>query len=155
MLNKMIKYARLIALIPFGLCVLFLRLLGIIFGLTYKQISVMFNLWIQGAVLALTGVLPFGITCYKMLTSFTPIYMVLVIVFLCYGAIYVYVFIKMLHHYHLPFDDAFDLCVEDLQTLALRWHTTYQIVNMLIFVLLYLIILALNVYISYYILFKL
>ena len=145
MLNKMIKYARLIALIPFGLCVLFLRLLGKIFGLTYKQISVVFNLWIQGAVLALTGVLPFGITCYKMLTSFTPVYMVLAIVFLCYGAIYVYAFIKMLHHYHLPFDDAFDLCVEDLQALALRWHTTYQIVNLLIFIIFYLILLGLNI----------
>ena len=50
-----------LALLPFGLCVLFLLLLGKLFGLTYKQISVVFNLWVQGAVLALSGLAPFGI----------------------------------------------------------------------------------------------
>lgn len=44
-----------LALLPFGMCVLFLLLLGKLFGLTYKQISVVFNLWVQGAVLALSG----------------------------------------------------------------------------------------------------
>ena len=44
-----------LALLPFGLCVLFLLLLGKLFGLTYKQISVVFNLWVQGAVLALSS----------------------------------------------------------------------------------------------------
>ena len=52
-----------LALLPFGLCVLFLVLLGKLFGLTYKQISVVFNLWVQGAVLALSGLAPFGIIC--------------------------------------------------------------------------------------------
>ena len=56
----------------------------------------------------------------------------------------------MLRHYHLPFDDAFDLCVKDLEGLAAKWHTTYQIVNLLIFILLYLILLGLNILICYY-----
>ena len=47
-----------LALLPFGLCVLFLLLLGKLVGLTYKQISVVFNLWVQGAVLALSGLAP-------------------------------------------------------------------------------------------------
>lgn len=51
-----IKY---IITIPFALCVLFLQGLGKCFGLTYKQISVIFNLWIQGGVLVLSGCLPF------------------------------------------------------------------------------------------------
>lgn len=58
-----------LALLPFGLCVLFLLLLGKLFGLTYKQISVVFNLWVQGAVLALSGLAPFGIAVYKMMVS--------------------------------------------------------------------------------------
>ena len=53
-----------LALLPFGLCVLFLLLLGKLFGLTYKQISVVFNLWVQGAVLALSGLAPFGVIVY-------------------------------------------------------------------------------------------
>ena len=56
----------------------------------------------------------------------------------------------MLKHYHLPYDAAFDLCVEDLEWVAKRWHTTYQMVNLLIFVLFYLILLGLNVLICYY-----
>ena len=141
-----------LALLPFGLCVLFLLLLGKLFGLTYKQISVVFNLWVQGAVLALTGLAPFGVAIYKMLNSFSIGWLFLTIFLALYGIAYVYAFIKMLQYYRLPFNDAFDLCVKDLQILAKKWHTTYQIVNLLIFVLFYLFLLGLNVLISYYLL---
>ena len=139
-----------LALLPFGLCVLFLLLLGKLFGLTYKQISVVFNLWVQGAVLMLSGLAPLGIAIYKMLESFSAGWLALAIILACYGAAYVYAFIKMLRHYHLPFNDAFDLCVDDLEWLAKRWHTTYQMVNLLIFILFYLILLGLNILICYY-----
>jgi hypothetical protein len=139
-----------LALLPFGLCVLFLLLLGKLVGLTYKQISVVFNLWAQGAVLALSGLAPFGVIVYKMLESFSMGCLLLCIVFAFYGMAYVYAFVKMLKHYHLPFNDAFDLCVRDLQWLAKKWHTSYQMVNLLIFVLFYLILLGLNFLICYY-----
>ncbi len=139
-----------LALLPFGLCVLFLLLLGKLFGLTYKQISVVFNLWVQGAVLALSGFAPFGITVHKMMESFSMWWFLLSAVLLIYGFIYMCAFIKMLQHYHLPFNAAFDLCVHDLQRLAKKWHTTYQMVNLIIFILIYLILLGLNVLISYY-----
>lgn len=134
-----------LALLPFGVCVLFLLLLGKLFGLTYKQISVIFNLWVQGAVLALSGLAPLGIAIYKILESFSVSWLVLAIILGCYALVYVYAFLKMLQHYHLPFNDAFDLCVRDLQWLAMKWHTTYQMVNLLIFVLFYLILLGLNI----------
>ena len=139
-----------LALLPFGLCVLFLLLLGKLVGLTYKQISVVFNLWVQGAVLALSGIAPFGVIVYKMLESFSIGWLFLSIIFAIYGMVYVYAFVRMLKHYHLPFNDSFDLCVRDLQWLAKRWHTTYQMVNLLIFVLFYLILLGLNFLICYY-----
>ena len=139
-----------LALLPFGLCVLFLLLLGKLFGLTYKQISVVFNLWVQGAVLALSGLTPFGIAVYKMMESFSIGWLALSTVLLIHGFAYVYAFIKMLQHYHLPFDAAFDLCVDDLQRLAKKWHTTYQMVNLLIFILFYMILLGLNILICYY-----
>lgn len=134
-----------LALLPFGLCVLFLFLLGKLFGLTYKQISVVFNLWVQGAVLTLSGLAPFGVAIYKFIESFSVSWMILTIILACYGLVYLYAFVKMLQHYHLPFNDAFNLCVRDLKWLARRWHTTYQIVNLLIFVLFYLILLGLNI----------
>ena len=134
-----------LALLPFGICVLFLLLLGKLFGLNYKQISVVFNLWIQGAVLTLSGVLPFVISITWLYVVY---YGVFVFIFGLYGFGYIYAFVKMLRHYHLPFNYAFDLCVEDLQWLAKKWHTSYQIVNLLIFVIFYLILLVLNLYIS-------
>ena len=140
-----------LALLPFGLCVLFLLLLGKLFGLTYKQISVVFNLWVQGAVLALSGLIPFGVSAFKLSESFSVGWLALTIVFAFYGLAYVYAFIKMLQHYRLPYDAAFDLCVDDLRRIAVKWHTTYEVVNLLIFVLFYLFILALNVFVSYYV----
>lgn len=139
-----------LALLPFGLCVLFLLLLGKLVGLTYKQISVVFNLWVQGAVLALSGLAPFGVIVYKLLESFSVVWVFLFFVFALYGMAYVNAFIKMLKHYQLPFNDAFDLCVRDLQWLAKKWHTTYQMVNLLIFVIFYLILLGINFLICYY-----
>ena len=139
-----------LALLPFGLCVLFLLLLGKLFGLTYKQISVVFNLWVQGAVLALSGLAPFGIIVYKMSESFSMGWLALSVVFALYGIAHVYGFIKMLKHYHLPFDAAFELCVDDLKKIAVKWHTTYEMVNLIIFILLYLILLCMNVLVCLY-----
>ena len=149
MLKRKFRWTDL-ALLPFGLCVLFLLLLGKLFGLTYKQISVVFSLWVEGAVLALSGLAPFGIAVYKMMESFSMWWLLLSAALLIYGIAYVYSFVKMLQHYHLPFNDAFDLCVRDLQWLAKKWHTTYQIVNLLIFVLFYLILLGFNIFICNY-----
>ena len=139
-----------LALLPFGLCVLFLLLLGKLFGLTYKQISVVFNLWVQGALLTLSGLAPLGFTLYKLQESLSLGWFLGALVLACYGGVYVYAFIKMLRHYHLPFDDAFDLCVKDLMWVAEKWHTTYHMVNLLIFILFYLILLGLNILTCYY-----
>lgn len=139
-----------LALLPFGLCVAFLLILGKLFGFTYKQISVIFNLWVQGAVLALSGLVPLGVALYKLYGTFSASWLLVSMSFAIYGGVYVYAFIKMLQHYHLPFNYAFDLCVADLVWLATKWRTTYQIVNLIIFVLFYLMLLGLNAYIYYF-----
>ena len=139
-----------LALLPFGLCVLFLLLLGKLFGLTYKQISVVFNLWVQGGLLTLSGLAPLIVDVFKMSESFSMGWLVLAIVLALYGFAYVYAFIKMLQHYRLPYDAAFDLCVDDLKRIAVKWHTTYEMVNLIIFILLYLILMCLNVLICLY-----
>ena len=139
-----------LALLPFGLCVLFLLLLGKLFGLTYKQISVVFNLWVQGGLLTLSGLVPLTVAVFKMSESFSIGWLALAIVLALYGFAYVYAFVKMLQHYRLPYDAAFDLCVDDLKRIAEKWHTTYEMVNLIIFILLYLILLGLNVLICVY-----
>ena len=77
-----------LALLPFGLCVLFLLLLGKLFGLTYKQISVVFNLWVQGGLLTLSGLAPLMVAVFKMSESFSMGWLVLAIVLALYGFAY-------------------------------------------------------------------
>lgn len=140
-----------LALLPFGLCVLFLLLLGKLFGLTYKQVSVVFNLWVQGAVLMLSGLTLAAAAIYKYVDTGSPVWIAVAVPLTVYAGLYVYGFVRMLHHYRLPFDDAFDLCANDLQKLAAKSHTTYQMVNLIIFVLFFLILVGVNIYSSFFI----
>ena len=140
-----------LALLPFGLCVLFLLLLGKLFGLTYKQVSVVFNLWGQGAVLMLSGLAPAAAAIYKLATGGSFLWLAVITLLLVYAAAHIYGFVRMLQHYHLPFDRAFDLCVKDLLLWAKKWHTTYEMTNLIIFVLLFLILIGVNSYVACYI----
>ena len=137
------------ALMPFRACVLFLLLLGKLLGLSYEQISVVFNLWVQGAVLMISGIAPFFIVIFKTWGTFSLDKLILSIILALYGIAYIYAFIKMLNRYHLPYNTAFDLCVSDLQRLARKWHTTYQIVNLIIFVFFFILLIFLNILTCY------
>lgn len=140
-----------LALLPFIFCVVILRLLGKAFNLTYNQISVVFNLWLQGALLTLSGMAPAAAAVYKLCTSGSALWLAATVLLLAYAAVYIFGFIRMLRHYHLPFDDAFWLCVKDLEELAKKWHTTYEMVNLIIFVLLFLVLSGANIWLAYHI----
>lgn len=136
---------------PFMLCARFLLLLGKLCGMTYKQISVVFNLWLQGAALMLSGVAPAVAAIYKLACGCSPIWLAVAALLFLYAAANIYGFVRMLQHYHLPFDRAFDLCVEDLFLWAKKWNTTYEAANLIIFVLLFLVFIGLNCSAAWYI----
>jgi hypothetical protein len=140
-----------LALLPFMLCVGFLLLLGKLCGMTYKQISVVFNLWVQGAVLMLSGLAPAAAAIYKLATGGSLLWLAVAALLLVYAAVHVFGFVRMLQHYHLPFDRSFDLCVKDLLIWAKKLHTTYEMTNLIIFVLLFLVLIAVNSFIAWYI----
>ena len=140
-----------LALLPFMLCVGFLLLLGKLCGMTYKQISVVFNLWVQGAVLMLSGLAPAAAAIYKLATGGSLLWLAVAALLLVYAAVHVFGFVRMLQHYHLPFERAFDLCVKDLLIWAKKLHTTYEMTNLIIFVLLFLVLIAVNSFIAWYI----
>ncbi len=140
-----------VALLPFMLCVGFLLLLGKLCGMTYKQISVVFNLWVQGAVLMLSGLAPAAAAIYKLATGGSLLWLAVAALLLVYAAVHVFGFVRMLQHYHLPFDRAFDLCVKDLLIWAKKLHTTYEMTNLIIFVLLFWVLIAVNSFIAWYI----
>ncbi len=141
-----IKY---IIIIPFALCVLFLRGLGKCFGLTYKQISVIFNLWIQGGVLVLSGCLPFVQSLMCPFQAPEGMRWIIRICALFYALMYLVGFVLMLRHYRLPFNRAFDKCVGDLLHIASVWHCSYHAVNIIIFVILFLLLISLNILLAW------
>lgn len=73
----------------------------------------------------------------------------LMIILSLYTLLYIVLFILMLVHYKLPFDRAYYLCVDDLRTIAKKWHITYQVVNILIFIVAFLVLLCANVFIPF------
>ena len=103
--------------------------------------SVIFNLYLQGTILAMIGLLPSLFVVQKM--NYVPSLFDLFI--LIYGIINVVFFLKMISHYRSPMNVAFDKCVNDLLNLALRFKTTYNMVNIIIFVVIWLMLLALNI----------
>lgn len=143
------NYMKYLISIPFALCVLFLQLLGKCFGLTYKQISVVFNLWIQGGMLVLSAWLPFVQNLMCQNRAHAGLWWVIIICALCYGIVYLWAFVLMLRHYRLPFDRAFDQCVNDLLRIASIWHCSYNAVNIIIFIIIFLLLLGLNILLAW------
>lgn len=141
-----IKY---IIIIPFALCVLFLRGLGKCFRLTYEQISVIFNLWIQGGVLVLSGCLPFVQSLMCPFQAPEGMRWIIRICALFYALMYLVGFVLMLRHYRLPFNRAFDRCVGDLLHIASIWHCSYYAVNIIIFVILFLLLIGFNIILAW------
>lgn len=149
--HKGIGIITLLVLIPFGVCAGFLLLLGKCLGLSYKQISVIFNLHLQGGLLLLSGALPFLFICWSFANS--PSWQMALAAFLAlsYLSIYIVGFIWLVRHYHLPMEYAFDLCVSDLKWLASKWHLSYHAVNLIIFIFWWLSLVLMNVFTAYHI----
>ena len=63
------NYIKYLVNIPFNICVHFLLGMGKVLHLNYVQISVIFNLWIQGTILMISGVIPFILYIYFVLTD--------------------------------------------------------------------------------------
>lgn len=125
----------------FMICVSFLEFLGRTLSLTYKEISVIFNLYVQGFIITVTGVLPalFVVTDIKNIPSLSEILIII------YGILCVMAFVKILSHYRPPMNMAFERCVDDLLWMASKYKTTYNKLNIIIFVVIWLLIFAFNI----------
>lgn len=132
----------------FQICQKFLLLIGKVTRLTYIEISVIFNLWIQGALLVLSSFVPMIVLLCNDGYKIHPYCTIFAI---GYALFYVIFFILLLIHYKLPFVKAFYLCVDDLQNISKKTHLTYQTVNILIFIVGFLLIISANIVIALFI----
>lgn len=124
----------------FEICVSFLEWIGQTFQLSYEQISVYFNLYLQGGILICSTLPALIVTICRRNAKW-------ILVSVCNTCVYIVGFIGMMLHYHLPNDIsyAFDKCVEDLVGLSQLCHLSYQQVNILIFVVIFLLLMIVNV----------
>ncbi len=134
---------------PFVLCTSFLRLLGKCFRLNYKQISVVFNLYFQGALLLISGALPLISAFENVIINLNWRGWVLLFVCAFYFGIYIIGFIAIIRHYHLPLEYSFETCVKDLLLIAEKCHISYQAINLIIFIFWWLTLIGVNVCFSY------
>ena len=113
----------------FNYCCEIMYALGDLLGLSYQEVCVVGNIYAQGALLVAAAAVPvwFAFRC----ESHYSLRVVACVNVLCCSALVLYFCFR----YAPPLAASFDRCVEDLKNLAEAWHTTYVVVNIVIFVL--------------------
>lgn len=132
----------------FDMCSKFLSSLGGLLGFSYKEISVIFNIYIQGGILVLSSIAPF-FALIKMVRTKAFIGKGLhLLSSLIYGITCCALFFLVCVRYKFPLTEAFDRCVLDLNILSNFLHVSYKAVNILIFIILWGIAIAWNLIVT-------
>ena len=128
----------------FDACCRLMQFAGQTFGFSYKEICVIGNLYVQGGLLWLLGIAA-AIEGVRLLPRAGARFAKVLSVFgILDGIISTALFAWLVVHYRGGAEAAFDRCVDDLLQLAARLRITYQELNILIFVVGFLAVLALQ-----------
>ena len=130
----------------FDICCKIMSGLGSLLGLSYKEICVIGNIHIQGGIWLLSAMIPFIVLMqHKQTSMIRKTYLILAI---GYGFIHSILFIMFCGRYSFPIMEGFDVCVKDLQHIAKNYSTTYQALNIYIFVVGWLLSVGWNIMIA-------
>ena len=119
----------------FGACCGSLYVLGIALGFTYKEICVIVNIYLEAGLCVLSALWVTWTCIHCFRSSKTWGRSLLLLAGFAYGLIYLIGFLWLCNHYAMPMNDAFDLCYRELIQLTKEYHTTYNIVNYVVFIL--------------------
>ena len=129
----------------FQLCVGFLQVLANILGITYQEISVIFNIYLQGVVLFAFALwlmikmcLNIHVNGWSWTNGCSLTFALGQIVFVIIGVL----------RYLPPLNDSFYRCVHDLEDLAAITHTSYVFVNLIIFIVFYLVAIGIDYFVG-------
>lgn len=132
----------------FDICCKIMSSLGDMVGLTYKEICVIGNIYIQGGILVLSSFAPF-IALIRMMRKKASIGKGLYLLpSIIYGMACCFLFLLVCIRYIFPLTEAFDKCVFDLNILSNFLNLSYEAVNILIFIILWGIAIAWNLFIT-------
>ena len=129
----------------FAACCGVMGAVGVAWGLTYKEICVIGNIYLEAGICLLSALWLTWSTIKAYGRNRTRQHCLLMSLGLLYGMIYLFVFLLICKHYSMPMEKAFDLCYHELLMLASDWNTTYNNVNYLIFILLFLVLTVGNI----------
>ena len=121
---------------------------GVAWGLTYKEICVIGNIYMEAGICLLSALWLTWATIKVFRQSRTVSSGLLMSASIAYGMIYLVGFWQICSHYAMPLEKAFDLCYHELTVLASDWHTTYNNVNYLIFIFLFLVLTLGNILVA-------
>ena len=132
----------------FDICCKIMSSLGHLLGLSYKEICVIGNIYIQGGILVLSSFAPFFALIKKMRTKASIGKGLYLLPSIIYGISCCFLFLLVCLRYIFPLTEAFDKCVFDLNILANILNISYEAVNILIFIVLWGIAIAWNLIIA-------
>lgn len=124
----------------FGVCCGCLYATGMILGCSYKEICVIINIYLESGLCLLSILWVTWITIRRFIRKRSIGSGILMVGGIAYGFVGIALFLWICNHYNMPMNDAFDLCYHELIQLSKDYHTTYNNVNYIIFILLFLLI---------------
>lgn len=118
-------------------------------GLTYKEFCVIGNIYVQGLILVLSA-LSILYSMVKIVRKRKSMLLIaMLIASVVYALLYVFGFALICRHFAMPLDEAFDLCVHELQSFGQSFYGVGYIgANIIIFVVGWMFLLILNVLIN-------
>lgn len=123
----------------FGVCCGCLYGIGMLFGCSYKEICVIINIYLESFLCLLSVLWVTWVTIRRFIRRRTIGSGTLMVGGKAYGFIGIALFLWICNHYYMPMNDAFDLCYRELVQLAKEYHTTYNNVNYVIFIIFFLV----------------
>ena len=124
----------------FGACCGVLYVTGTVLGFTYKEICVIINIYAQSGLCLLSALWVAWAAIQRFLNHKTTGNGLLMATGIIYGSAYIGGFLWVCQHYAMPMNQAFDLCYQELIQLSKDYHISYNNVNYIIFILLFLLI---------------
>ena len=118
---------------------------GEFLGFTYEEICVIVNIYLEAGLCLLSALWVTWAAIKRFVHQKNLGRGLLMAIGIVYGLAYIGGFLWICQHYAMPMKDAFDLCHRELTQLAIDYHTTYNIVNYAIFILLFLVIIIGNI----------
>ena len=131
----------------FDICCRTMSSLGQFLGLSYKEVCVIFNVHVQGGIWVLSALTPVIALTWKLRKQISVCKILYLIFAMIYGVCCSYLLLTFITRY-FPITEGFDICVKDLRFIAKAYNTTYEAVNIFIFIIAWILSVGWNIMIA-------